>query len=86
MMQQVPVGFVIVGVERLPAFDRVLELGLSRREIDDIDFGVDGGIRTRDVQESGRRQLRIIELSFDLRVFLQAQRRGGDIQDVHEGA
>ncbi len=86
MVQQVPVGSVIVGVERLPAFDRILELGFARREIDDIDFGVGGWIRTRDVQESGRRQLGVIELSFDFRVLLQAQRRGGDIQDVHESA
>ena len=83
MVQAIPVGLVVARAQRLAALDRVLELGLAAREVDDVHLRVRRRIRFRDVQQSGGRELDVIEQAFDLHVLLQAQRCGRDVQHVH---
>src|SRR2546422_5595921 len=65
---------------------RVLELLLTCGEVDDVPLGVRRRVGPRDVQQTRRRQLGVGELALDLHILLQADRRRGDVEHVHEGA
>src|SRR5437867_10205266 len=83
MMQRVARGVVVVWIPspRLAALDRVLELLLTRGEIDDVHLSVRRRVGPRDVQQTRRRQLGVGELALDLHILLQAYRRRGDVED-----
>src|SRR5207247_6371744 len=61
-------GIVVVRIPppRLAALDRVLELGLTRGEIDDVHLGVRRRVGARDVKQARRRELGVGELALDL--------------------
>src|SRR5256884_9814755 len=71
MMQGVARGVVVVWIPspRLAALDRVLELLLTRGEIDDVHLGVRRRVGPRDVQQTRRRPLGVGELALDLHIF-----------------
>src|SRR2546422_3621254 len=77
MMQGVARGVVVVGISspRLAALDCVLELLLTRGEIDDVHLGVRRRVGPRDVQQTRRRQLGVGELALDLHILLQTEDR-----------
>src|SRR5258705_6768937 len=49
-VQPIAVPLVIARAERFAALDRVLELGLAVRQVDDVHFRVGRGVRPRDVE------------------------------------
>ena len=85
-MQVVARCVVVIRIpaQRLTTLDRIFEALLTALEVDDVDLCVDRRIWTRHIQQPRRRQLGIRKLSFDLGVFLQAQRCAAHIKHVHE--
>ncbi len=72
-------------VEQVPALDGILEPGLAALQVDDVHLSATRGVGARDIQQPGRRELGVRQLTLDLHILLEPNGRRRDIQDVHEG-